>query len=126
MLTLLLDEHINWIVADQVKRKDPVARIASIRRWNDGEFLHTADEIILEAAFQVQTTLVTFDQSTIRRVLKDWGDVGRPHGGVIFIDEKSIAPNDYGSLVKALLRVWNLMHSADFTDVVLFLQPDGR
>src|SRR5580658_6888728 len=123
MLTLLLDEHINPIVAEQVIAKYSEARIASIHRWNDGEFLHTDDEIILEAAYRVQSTLVTFDQSTIRPVLKEWGEMGRPHGGVIFIDEKSIAPNDYGSLVKALLRVWKQMRDLDFTDVVIFLQP---
>ena len=122
MLTLLLDEHIAPIVAEQVAAKDVTARIVSIHRWHGGEFLHTEDDLILEAAHREQVTLVTFDQSTIRPVLKEWGEQGRSHGGVIFIDEKSIAQNDYGGLVKALLAVWRQMHEADFTDVVLFLQ----
>ena len=126
MLTLLLDEHIAPIVAEQVAAKGMTARIVSIHRWHTGEFLHTEDDLILEAAYREQTTLVTFDQSTIRPVLKEWGEQGRSHGGVIFIDEKSIAQNDYGGLVKALLAVWRQMHEADFTDVVLFLQPVCR
>jgi len=126
MLSLLLDEHIAPIIAEQVAAKDAKARIASIHRWHGGEFLHTDDDIILEAAYREQVTLVTFDQSTIRPVLKEWGEQGRSHGGVIFIDEKSIAQNDYGGLVKALLAVWRQMSEADFMDVVLFLQPFRR
>jgi glutamate mutase epsilon subunit len=40
---------------------------------------------------------------------------------VIFIDEKSIAGNDYGALVKAILQAWERLKSTDFTDGVLFL-----
>ena len=123
MPLLLLDEHIAPIIAEQIMAKDDAACIVSIHRWHDGEFLHTADDIILEAAYREQVTLVTFDQSTIRPVLKEWGELGRSHGGVIFIDEKSIAQNDYGGLVKALLGVWRQMRDADFTDRVFFLQP---
>ena len=126
MLTLLLDEHISPIVAEQTAKKDAASRIVSIYRWHEGEFLHTGDDVILEAAYREQVTLVTFDQSTIRPVLKDWGEQGRSHGGVIFIDEKSISQNDYGGLVKALLAVWRQMREADFTDVVMFLQPVRR
>jgi hypothetical protein len=123
MLTLLLDEHMSPIIANQVVAKDDTVRIIGIHRWHEGEYLHTEDELILEAAYREQTTLVTFDQSTIRPVLKEWGEQGRSHGGVIFIDEKSISQNDYGGLVKALLSVWRQMQEADFIDVVLFLQP---
>ena len=126
MLLFLLDEHIAPIIAEQITAKDSAARIVSIHRWHGGEFLHTDDDTILEAAYREQTTLVTFDQSTIRPVLKEWGEQGRSHGGVIFIDEKSIAQNDYGGLVKALLRVWSQMQDADLTDGVLFLQPIRR
>ena len=126
MLSLLLDEHIAPVVAEQVAAKDPTARITSIQLWHAGEFLHTDDDIILEAAYQEKVTLVTFDQSTIRPVLKEWGEQGRSHGGVIFIDEKSIAQNDYGGLVGALLGVWRQKREADFTDVVLFLQSVRR
>ena len=126
MLMLLLDEHIAPIIAEQIMAKDSAAQIVSIHQWHGGEFLHTDDDIILEAAYREQATLVTFDQSTIRPVLKEWGEQGRSHGGVIFIDEKSIAQNDYGGLVKALLGVWRQMRDADFTDMVLFLQPTRR
>ena len=126
MLSLLLDEHIRPIVAEQIVAKDPSARILSIHHWHSGEFLSTDDEIILEAAFQEKLTLVTFDQSTIRPVLKVWGEQGQSHGGVVFIDNKSIAQNDFGGLVKAILNVWRQMQDVDFTDGILFLQPVRR
>ena len=126
MLSLLLDEHIRPIVAKQIVAKDPTVRVLSIHQWHDGEFLSTDDEIILEAAYRENLTLVTFDQSTIRPVLKVWGEQGQSHGGVIFIDDKSIAQNDYGGLVKAILSLWKQMQDVDFTDGVLFLQPVRR
>src|SRR5690348_8780868 len=82
MLTLLLDEHMSAVIAKQVAAKDATIRIASIHDWHGGEFLHTDDEVILEAAHREQTTLVMFVQSTIRPVLKEWGEQGRSHGGV--------------------------------------------
>ena len=126
MVTLLLDEHISPIIAEQIIATDSAAQIVSINRWHGGEFLHTDDDIILEAAYRAHATLVTFDQSTIRPVLKEWGEQGRSHGGLIFIDEKLIAQNDYGGMVKALLEVGRQMRDADFTDRVLFLQPTRR
>jgi hypothetical protein len=106
VLSLLLDEHIRPGVAEQIVAKDPAARVLSIHHWHDGEFLSTDDEIILEAAYRESLTLVTFDQSTIRPVLKVWGEQGQTHGGIIFIDDKSIAQNDFGGLVKAIRRMW--------------------
>ncbi len=126
MLTLLLDEHISPIVAEQVALKNALARIVSIHHWRNGEFLHTNDEVILEVAYEERITLVTFDQSTIRPVLKEWGEQGRSHAGVIFIDDKSIAQNDYGGLVKALLGVWRRKSETDFTNTVLFLQATRK
>lgn len=123
MLALLLDEHISPIVAEQIVKQDSSVSVVSIHHWHEGEFLNTDDDTILEAAYREQVTLVTFDQSTIRLILKEWGEQGRSHGGVIFIDEKSIAQNDYGGLVKALRQLWNQMKDTDFTDGVLFLQP---
>ena len=122
MLTLLLDEHISPIVAEQALLKNPKARILSIHHWHGGEFLSVSDELILEVASQEGITLVTFDQSTILPILKRWGEEGRSHGGVFFIDEKSIAQNDYGTLVRAMLKVWEQMANTSCENGVLFLQ----
>ncbi len=121
MASFLLDENISPIVAAQVLRKDPTARIISIHDWRGGELLSMKDEIILAMADRL--TLVTFDLSTIQPILKQWAEEGRSHAGVVFIDDKSIAGNNYGALVKAMLQVWERLKDLDFTDGVLFLQP---
>jgi len=126
MASFLLDESISPTVAEQVLRKEPTARIVSIRQWRNGEFLSVEDAIILEAAYQESLTLVTFDLSTIRPLLKIWGEEGRSHAGVVFIDNKSIAGNDYGALVRAILQAWERLKSTDFTDGVLFLQSTHK
>lgn len=126
MASFLLDENISPAITEQILRKAPDARIISIRHWRDGEFLSVDDAIILEAAYQENLILVTFDLSTIRPLLQAWGEEGRSHAGVVFIDDKSIAGNDYGALVKAILQVWERLKSTDFTDGVLFLQSTKK
>ena len=126
MASFLLDENISPAVAKQILRRAPDARVFSIRHWRNGEFLNVEDAIILEAAFQESLTLVTFDLSTIRPLLKVWGEEGRSHAGVIFIDDKSIAGDDFGALVKAILQAWERLRSTDFTDGVLFLQSTQK
>ena len=126
MASFLLDENVSPIVAEQIVSKDPLARVSSMQRFRGGELLGVEDEAILQVAFQEKLTLITFDLSTIKPLLKTWADEGRSHAGVIFIDDKTIAGNDYGVLTMAILQVWNRLKDIDFTDGVLFLQPDSR
>jgi hypothetical protein len=55
-------------------------------------------------------------------LLKSWGEEEREHGGVIFVDEKTIPPSDYGGLVRALSDLWGKTAKWDSTDRVCFLQ----
>ena len=74
------------------------------------------------AAFERAWTLVTYDLRTIAPLLKDWGEIGRMHGGVIFVDERTLAPNDFGGLVRALGQVWTQQGSHEWSNRILFLQ----
>ena len=38
-------------------------------------------------------------------MLKAWGEEQREHGGVVFVDEKTISLNDIGGLVSALTPI---------------------
>jgi hypothetical protein len=67
-------------------------------------------------------TLVTYDRRTIPSLLKTWAEAGRPHGGVIFVDEKTIGPADLGGLVLALLQLFKITGRWDWTDRVYFLR----
>lgn len=126
MLALLLDENVARRVAEQAALKEPGLSIVSVHDWHGGAYLHADDEAILEAAGHEGMTLVTFDLRTVRPLLKEWGETGRSHAGVIFVDERSIGQNDYGAQVHALLGLWKRMRELDFTDRTLFLQRSGQ
>ena len=59
---------------------------------------------------------------TIPPLLKTWAEEGRTHGGVIFVDERTISPADIGGLVRALGELVKLAGSWDWMDRVVFLQ----
>ena len=58
--------------------------------------------MLLKAAAVERLTLVTYDRRTITPLLKVWGEAGLEHGGVVFVDNHTIASSDIGGLVKAL------------------------
>ncbi|HEV2472363.1 MAG TPA: DUF5615 family PIN-like protein [Chthonomonadales bacterium] len=122
MSAFLLDENISLVVAEQIRLQETNARIHSIHTWKAGHYLGVGDEDTLQAAFQEKIVLVTFDQSSLRPLLKAWGEEGSAHGGVLFIDERTIANNDYGGHVKAILAAWRQLKDSEFTDGVLFLR----
>ena len=124
MNAFLLDENISPVIAEQVRLKDESVQIYSVHSLRDGQFLSLGDALILATAFVDNLTLITFDLRTIMPIVRDWAEEGRPHAGVVFIDDKSIAGDDFGSLVRAVLRAWSLLRESDFTDGVMFLTRD--
>ncbi len=121
MLRLLLDEHISPVIARQLKVKHPNMDVVALSEWEDGMHLGKPDDEILLLAREQGLTLVTYDQRTITPLLKDWAEAGTVHGGVIFVDEKTIAPNDFGSLVRSLEALWQAYGDQTWTDWVFFL-----
>ena len=124
MLSLLLDENISPEVAVQIHQKRPDIRIVSIHAWRDGLFMAQADELILANAALEGLTLVTYDQKTIMPVLVDWSYSGTDHAGVIFIDDRSIATSDFGSVIRSLTALWNAHHQDSWTNAIAFLRPE--
>lgn len=122
MLSLLLDEHISPSVADGLRRRNCALVVRFMAKWENGEFLGRDDSACLRAAARQGLTLVTYDRGTIPPLLKTWAEEGRSHGGVIFIDEKTISPADIGGLVRALLNLSKESAKWDWTDRVCFLQ----
>ena len=122
MLKLLLDEHISGRVATGFRRTNRTIRIQSMVEWDGGSFLGCADEACLREAAIQRLTFVTYDRRTIPPLLKEWAETGRSHGGIIFVDEKTITPSDIGGLVKALGAVAKACRQWDWTDRVLFLR----
>jgi hypothetical protein len=122
MLKLLLHEHISPAVADSLRRRNPRVVVECLSQWEDGAFLGQEDQVCLRAAANQAFTLVTYDRRTIPPLLKLWAEQGKSHGGVIFVDEKTIAPAEIGALVAALLRLLKQGGDRDWTDRICFLR----
>jgi hypothetical protein len=134
VLKLLLDEHISPEVARGLRRNRSLAvqlaaRLAAHRmvvhcmaEWEGSNFLGKEDSVCLLEAAKQGLTLVTYDRRTIPPLLKLWAEEGRSHGGVIFVDEKTIPPANIGGLVGALTQLSRETGDRDWTDLVYFLR----
>lgn len=122
MLSLLLDENLSPEIAVQITVKRPDILVTSVHHWQEGRFKSQRDEAILEAAHEAGLTLVTYDQKTILPVLVQWGQAETDHSGVIFIDDRSFASNDFGAIIRALIKLWDDGYAVEWTNRVDFLR----
>ena len=122
MLKLLLDEHISPDVAIGVRRRIRALVVRPLAEWEGGNFLGQDDAACLTQAALQGFTFVTYDRRTIPPLLKTWAEEGRHHGGVIFVDEKTISPADIGGLVLALTALAKEARKWDWTDRTCFLR----
>ena len=122
MLKLLLDEHISPSVAAGLHRGNRLLLVHFMAEWENGEFLGRDDSACLQQAAAQALTLVTYDRRSIPPLLKTWAEEERDHGGVIFIDEKTISPADIGGQVGALSNLVREAAKWDWTNRVCFLQ----
>jgi hypothetical protein len=122
MIRLLLDEHISPQVANGLRLRNPTIEVRCLAEWENGRFLGQDDRACLHEAATQGLTLVTYDRRTIPPLLKTWGQEERTHGGVIFVDEKTISPANIGGLVGALSRLVKEAGHWDWTNRICFLR----
>ncbi len=122
MLKFLLDEHISPDVADGLRRRNRTIIVRYMVEWENGDFLGQEDSACLQEAATQGLTLVTYDRRTIPPLLKAWAEEERMHGGVVFVDEKTISLTDIGGLVWALKRLLKETGKWDWTNRVSFLR----
>jgi hypothetical protein len=122
VLNLLLDEHISPAVGAGLKRRLPRITVYALAEWDNGAQLGRDDAGCLEEAARQKLTMVTYDRRTIPPLLKAWAESGIHHAGVVFVDEKTIAPSDIGGLVRALVELAKAELHWDWTDRVCFLE----
>lgn len=122
MLRLLLDENISPVVADGVTSRRPEISITSVHRWRNGRLVGQPDSRVLQVATAEGLTLVTFDLSTIRPLLDEWRALGLSHGGVIFVDDRTVRSHDFGGLIRALEAQWDHEHTAEWVNRIAFLR----
>ena len=122
MLKLLLDEEISPGVAAGLRRRNGALIVSAMTEWESGNFVgKDASDILREAADQ-ELTLVTYNRLTIPPILKAWSEEECLHGGVIFVDEKTIPPAETSELLTALARVQDEAGSWEWTNRVTFLR----
>lgn len=122
MLKLLLDEHISPNVATGLRRLNRELEVRYMAEWENGDYLGQEDAVCLKQAAVQGLTLVTYDRRTISPLLKIWGEEGRQHAGVIFIDEKTISRADIGALVRALNRLVRESNRWNWSNRICFLR----
>jgi len=119
----LLDEHLSPAVADGLAAAGVDA--VALRAWRRAQYLEAADDVLLAAA-EDGRVLVTYDQRTIPLLLRLWGELGRPHAGVVFVDHPTIRPNDIGGLIRALAELHRRLGTLDWTNRTAFLTRSRR
>jgi hypothetical protein len=122
VLRLLLDEHVSPDVADGLLRRNRSLVVHYMAEWENGDFLGQEDSACLGKAASQRLTLVTYDRRTIPPLLKTWAEEERGHGGIVFVDEKTISPADIGGLVRALIDLSKETGPWDWANRVYFLR----
>ena len=122
MLKLLLDEHISPKVAEGLRLRHRSLTVYCMAEWENGAFSGQDDAAILEHAAAQGLTLVTYDRRTIPPLLKRWAEEGRYHGSVIFVDEKTIYPDEIGVQVRTLSKLVEAVTKWDWTNRICFLE----
>jgi hypothetical protein len=122
MLKLLLDEHLSPVIDRQIRSHNAAIDILSVLEWEGGRFLSKVDEELLLIAYEYGRTLVTFDQQTNPPILVRLANEGKSHGGVIFVSGKTIAPSNFGTMVRSLIALWEETWQDDWTDITRYLQ----
>lgn len=122
MVKLLLDEHISPAVAEGLRRRNRLLTVVCMAAWEQGEFLGQQDFVCLQQAAVQGLTLVTYDRRTIPPLLKAWAEEGKKHGGVIFVDEKTISPAHTGGLVRAIGELARSTTRWDWSERICFLR----
>ncbi|MDO8669861.1 MAG: DUF5615 family PIN-like protein [Dehalococcoidia bacterium] len=121
-MRLLLDEHLPPPLANQLGRHGIDA--AALRDWSfqkKDRFLRRPDHEMLSAALEDGRVVVTCDCRTIPLLLKNWAEQERSHGGVIFVDDRAVSPNDVGGLLRGLLETERRLGSVSWQDPIVFL-----
>ena len=121
MLSFLLDEHVSPQVALRLRERHFSITAYALQDWQQGRYLSTRDDFILDAASQHSLTLVTYDVSTIPNWIKKRSQKDLSHSGVIFVAGRTIKSSDIGGLVRALSYLWTQRKKEDWTNRVEFL-----
>ena len=120
ILRLMLDENISPIVAEQIRQKHPDIVIESVNTWHGGAYTGTPDTDLIAALDAEEWLLVTYDTQILAEQPFLF-DVNMTYSGILFIDHHTIAPNDFGGLVRALISFWEINKEQEWKNIIGFL-----
>lgn len=121
MLALLLDENLSDEIVRQVRTKRPDISLFSAHDWEGGRLRGVNDEEVLRAAAEAGLTVVSYDVQTIPLLLVRLVNEAFVHGGIVFVHNAAIRSNDYGTLVRSLIRLYDAEKEAEWKDRLFFL-----
>ena len=119
----MLDEHISPVIAQQLRSKNLAVRVVSVHEIRGKALIGAPDSMVLRAATEDGLTLVTFDLRTIPTLMRDWAAAGEAHAGILLVDQRSVRPDDFGGLVRALEAFCHKQSARDWTNHTAFLEP---
>ena len=82
-----------------------------------------SDREVLRAVAEAGLTLVSYDVNTIPVLLVRLANEAFVHGGIMFVHNATIRSNDYRSLMRALVRLYDAEQEAEWKDRLYFLPP---
>jgi hypothetical protein len=124
LLRLLLDAHIPGQVARQLREQGH--DVEHLSAWELGQYRTRPDHEIIAAALGEHRILVTFDVRSIPALIRGLLESGAHHSGVIFVDYRTIRPDDVGGLVLALGTLLETDSDSQWEDRSEFLQRTSR
>jgi hypothetical protein len=120
---LLFDVHIKKAAVAALKRRLPAVDVIHLADWRGAAFHGADDADILQACFEENRVLVTYDQRTIPALLRLWAAEEKPHAGVIFGDPQSVPANRPGAVAAALAKL--VPETGEMTNVVRYLRRES-
>lgn len=115
-MRLHLDGHVPRHLAQRFRDVGVDAII--LADWSDGVLRRAADEAMLMAAREERLIFVTYDNLTVPVLLHQLAALGRHHAGVMLVNQRTIRPNDHGTLFRSLHHAAVPDASSDWTDRV--------
>lgn len=90
-MKILLDAHLPSAVARELWRHG--VDVVTLAEWHGGIHRTVSDATIIQAAWEDERVLVTYDAVTIRPLLRNLGEAQKSHGGVV-----GLGPTRSGSI----------------------------
>ncbi len=118
-LRLLLDSHIPTRVAVLLRARGH--DVTGLAEWHSGQYRDAPDETLLLLAHEEHRALLTYDVNTIPDLIRELGEAGVDHSGVIFVSRRTMAQDDIGTPVRALERLLLAADGKDFRNRVEYL-----